>query len=187
MRLFVAFELPAAARQAIAERMAVLRSALPPARWVEADSLHLTLVFLGEVDERRLDAIGALLAPHFGATPSLRLRLAEPGTFPPGRPARVAWIGVQCEGDLPDLERRTRAALEGALDRALENRPYHAHVTVARPRRPWRPAVVAAFRNALEGVTGEWTARRALLMESRLGPDPGRYLVRQEYTLAEAT
>ncbi|HVR27914.1 MAG TPA: RNA 2',3'-cyclic phosphodiesterase [Thermoanaerobaculia bacterium] len=195
MRLFVAFEIPDRVRGGIAGRADALRASLPPARWVRGDQLHLTLVFLGEVEERRLSEIEAALAPVFAATSTLRLRLGESGTFPPERPARVAWIGVEAEQDLPALERRVRAALEDVLGRAgrvvggtgpgVEERPYHTHVTLARPRRPGGRAAIAAFRQGLAGLTGEWAEPRAVLMESRLGGSGSRYEVRQAYPLAE--
>ena len=188
VRLFVAFELPPEVQSRIAARTAPLRAELPAASWVPAERLHLTLVFLGEVEESRLDALGEALRPAFGAAPRLRLRLAGAGTFPPGRPARVAWIGVEASGEdtLVAIERVVRAALAPILDRALEERPYHAHVTVARPRRPWRRAEIDAFRSACAELAGEWEAERAVLMESRLGrSDAGaaRYEVRHAYPL----
>lgn len=184
MRLFVAFEIPPEVKRRIAERVDALRSTLPPASWVPADRLHLTLDFLGEVEESRLDAIREALTPVFAEVPALRMRLGGPGTFPPGRPARVAWIAIEPDAVLGAIELRARGALERVLAQPLEDRPYHAHVTVARPRRPWMRSAVAAFRLGLAGVDGEWQAPRAVLVQSRLGPDGARYEVRQEYAIA---
>jgi 2'-5' RNA ligase len=113
----------------------------------------------------------------------------------------VAWVGVEgraaaTQGEdrdfsaappdaaLAQIESRARAALAPILDRAGEDRPYHAHVTVARPRQPWRRDAVSAFRSACEGLAGEWEGTRAVLMESRLGSE-ARYTVRRQYPLAE--
>jgi 2'-5' RNA ligase len=185
VRLFVAFELPRQVRERIARSVESVRAALPPARWVPAERLHLTLDFLGEVEEERLPSIERALAPVFAAAPPLRMRLGAPGTFPPRRPARVAWVAVEADGDLAALERRARAALDAVLPAALEDRPYHAHVTLARPRRPWAARAIDAFRNALAAVEGEWVARRAVLMESHLGSE-ARYEVRHQYPLGTA-
>jgi 2'-5' RNA ligase len=210
MRLFVAFELPDPVRARIADRLAQLRSRLPPASWVPAERLHLTLAFLGELDQTRLAALDAALGPVFARSPRLSLRLGAAGTFPPQRPARVAWIAVE-EGDADPVRARTggpeeraenetadgagvglrsiegsvRAALADVLEQPLEERPYHAHVTVARPRRPWGRSAVAAFRLECGNIEGGWEARRAVLMESRLGSAGAQYSVRQEYPLAE--
>jgi 2'-5' RNA ligase len=162
--LFLAFELPLELRARIGERVDSLRSALPAASWVSPERMHLTLVFLGDVDEEKVAALGAALRPTFAAAPRLMLRLTEPGTFPPHRPARVAWLGVAavpsqetsmmaaCEEVLAAIERHARLALAPLLDRALEDRPYHAHVTVARPRKPWGRGAVARFRERCADV-----------------------------------
>ena len=182
MRLFVAFELPAELQTRIVDRLAPARRDLPAASWVPAERMHLTLVFLGEVDAAKLDPLGSALRPVFAATPRMRLRLAAAGTFPPDRPARVAWIGVEGPQPLPAIERRARAALASLLDRPLDDRPYHAHVTVARPRRPWNRRAIAGFRAACDDLAGEWDAERAVLMESRLGKQ-ATYSVRHSYAL----
>jgi 2'-5' RNA ligase len=187
VRSFVAIELPSPIRQAIAARVDDLRPRLPPARWVAAAELHLTVAFLGEIGEESLPAIGSALGPVFAATPPLRLRLDGAGTFPPSRPARVAWIGVDSDGDLGAVERQARSALDSVLERPLEDRPYHAHVTVARPRRPWKRSAIDGFREGFAGLAGEWPAPRVVLMESRLGGGGGeRYRVRQQYPIGEA-
>jgi 2'-5' RNA ligase len=192
VRLFVAFELPGELQARIVDRLVPLRRELPPASWVPAERLHLTLVFLGEMDAARLDALGSALRPVYATAPRMKLRLAGAGTFPTDRPARVAWVGVEGRAESSDagdplaaVEHRTRAALAPLLDRPLEDRPYHAHVTVARPRSPWNRRAATAFRSACDGLAGEWDAERAVLMESRLGSQ-ATYSVRQSYPLGEA-
>jgi 2'-5' RNA ligase len=192
VRLFVAFELPAIVRERIARRVADLRGRLPAASWVPAERLHLTLAFLGDVDAARLEPLAAALTPVFGGCPRLRLRLGGAGTFPPDRPARVAWIAVESDAptdastacDLEALEGAVRRAIAAVLRQALDGRPYHAHVTVARPRRPWARSAASTFRLECAEIAGEWDAERAVLMESRLGSGGARYSVVQEYALA---
>jgi 2'-5' RNA ligase len=193
--LFLAFELPAMVRARIGACVEPLRPALPAASWVPPERMHLTLAFLGEVEETRLGAFGPALGPVFAAAPRLTLRLAGAGTFPPDRPARVAWIGVEAgqgpagsgaHGVLASIERLVREVLVGKLGFSLEDRPFHAHVTVARPRRPWGREAVARFRAACGDLAGEWEAVRAVLMESELGRGGAHYAVRQDYALGGA-
>jgi 2'-5' RNA ligase len=196
--LFLAFELPAELRARIGERVESLRCSLPAASWVPAARMHLTLVFLGEVEEAKLSALGAALRPVFAAAPRLLLRITEPGTFPPHRPARVAWLGVGAvpseqtpqmsarEGVLAAVERSARLALAPLVEYAFEDRPYHAHVTLARPRRPWGREAVARFRAACGDLAGEWEAARVVLMESRPGSDGARYSVCRDFALGNA-
>jgi len=189
VRLFVAFELPPAVRHEAARRIAAERSRLPAARWTHADNLHLTLVFLGEVGEGALDGLVAALAAAFAVHPPLTLRLAGAGTFPPppasgsgkpggrGKPARVAWLGVTvAEGidRLLVLQRQVDAAARRVVDLAPERRPWTPHLTLARPKAPWRGDAAAAFIAAFAPPLGEaFRVAAGHLVRSELGRGPG--------------
>ena len=95
MRLFVAIEIPEPVCREVKRRVAGLRDRLPRARWVDPEVLHLTLLFLGEVAAERVEGLATALRAAFAPVPPLGLRLRGAGTFPPGRPARVAWVGVE--------------------------------------------------------------------------------------------
>ncbi len=114
MRLFVALEVPEPVRREVRRRIAGLRDRLPRARWVNPEVLHLTLLFLGEVPPDDVPALAGRLRDAFAPFPPLPLRLAGAGTFPAGRPARVAWIGVAAPPELARLQ----AALAGAVGTA---------------------------------------------------------------------
>lgn len=196
MRLFVAFELPPRLRDEAGRRMAEARRALPPARWVRPEGLHLTLKFLGATDPGALAALHGELGPAFAAAPALTARLDVPGCFPPGRPARVAWLGVaitrdggeDATADLLALHGRIEAGAAGSLALAPEGRPFSAHVTVARPDPPWpRPAIDAfakAFGAPLPGALSEpFPLAAGALVESVLGPGGARYRTVERYPL----
>jgi len=187
VRLFVALELPAALRRAAGDRIAAERRNLPAARWTHPDNLHLTLVFLGEVEEAAVDALAAALAAAFAAHPPLTLRLAGAGTFPPppadgsqggrGRPARVAWVGLTAAEGLPRLlalQRAADAACRSVLDLPPERRPWSPHLTLARPKAPWRADAARAFVAAFAPPLGEpFRAAAGRLVRSDLGAGPG--------------
>src|SRR5437763_15223563 len=124
LRLFVGIELPAALRL----RLSLLCTGLPGARWVDPGNLHLTLRFIGEVDEGMASDIDAALARvrarRFAVT------LAGAGCFGGDKP-RQLWIGV----DANDLLLQLRDRIESALRRAgvpADTRRYSPHVTLAR-------------------------------------------------------
>ena len=132
-RCFVAVELDDDLRHTLADAMS--RWGADPRtqglRWVEADALHVTLAFLGEVESDTVatiaDSLGALGRRHAATTvPTGRLgAFARPGS------ARVLWYAV---GD-PDGELQSLAADLGAALRLETSEPYHPHVTLARARR----------------------------------------------------
>lgn len=179
-RLFVALELPEAVREAVARRVEEHRGDLPHARWIHPSALHLTLVFLGDVDDGPLpaltEALGAAFAPH----PPLTLELAGAGTFPPPAPrerARVAWLGVRVEGGVERLQALQGDVAEAAratVDHQPDRRPYSPHLTLARPRKPWRQRdareFVVAFR---ESVADPFPVTEGQLIRSELGAGPG--------------
>ena len=88
IRLFVAVELP----QQVRDRLADLHYGLPGARWLDADALHLTLRFIGEVDQAQaIDIDAALLRV---AAPAFAIDLVGAGHFASRGRARVLWVGV---------------------------------------------------------------------------------------------
>ncbi|HEX5760896.1 MAG TPA: RNA 2',3'-cyclic phosphodiesterase [Thermoanaerobaculia bacterium] len=187
MRLFVAFDLSDAARQEARRRAEALRETLPPARWVDLAGAHLTLVFLGEVPESQLPALTERLAAAFAPHAPLPLRLAGGGTFPPGRSARVAWVGVEAGPELAAVQRAAAAACVEAVGHQPEKRPYHPHVTLARCPTPWPRPAAERFAAAFAGPVGEpWTAAHGTLFESRLSPKGARYTPVAELPLGGA-
>jgi RNA 2',3'-cyclic 3'-phosphodiesterase len=149
------------------------RPKLPAASWTKPESGHLTLRFLGEIEEaaavRFADAIEA--GP---AMPEVALPPGGPVVFPPhGRP-RVVGVGF-APGDgveaLGDLAKAAESAAR-AIGAAPEDRPYRPHVTLARLREePWGRGAVAAFREAaVAWPFPEWRVRSIVLYTSRLHP-----------------
>jgi RNA 2',3'-cyclic 3'-phosphodiesterase len=207
VRLFVAFELPEGVREEAGRRAAEARRALPPARWVRAEGLHLTLKFLGETDPGALAALGAGLTAAFAAAPAMTARLDGAGGFPSGRPARVAWIGV-AGADVSDagsanahaadacdalgaLQERVAAVAEEAAGAERERRPFSPHVTVARPDPPWPRTAIESFIARFTAAPGSPLAApfplaAGSLVESVLGAGGSRYRTVATFPLAAA-
>jgi 2'-5' RNA ligase len=167
VRSFVALMPPAAALAELADAVAPLRAAHPQPSWTRPEQWHLTLAFLGEVDEAVLPDLTARLDRAARRHPPMRLALAGGGRFGD----RVLWVRVVTEGD---AVRRLAASIGAAARRCgipVDDRPYRAHLTLARARggADLRPAVAA-----LAGFTGTpWTADVLHLVRSRLGAGPG--------------
>ena len=180
MRLFVAVELDesvrAAAQRTADELRQQLRQTSLDARWVAADNLHFTLVFIGQVEDAAADPFVAAVRQPFRQSP-FRLRLGPCGAFPPSGPPRVLWIGL-AEG-MDGLRQ-----LHGEVVRRLqpvgfepEARPFSAHVTIARvkdvPRAAARDA--RAIVMAARVPDASCPVTRVTLFRSHLSPKGSRY------------
>ncbi len=187
MRLFVALPLPGEVRRPLAEKATELARRLPAARWVPAANLHLTLAFLGETEADRVGGLGRALAGCFESRPPVTLRLGGGGCFPPRRPARVAWVGFEAPAALLELQREVASAVGEWLGVAPEGRPFHPHLTLARPRRPWPRPAVALWAEAFAGPQGPaFEVGEGRLMRSHLGPGGARHESLETYPLAGA-
>ncbi len=137
-RLFVALEIP----NEIQDSLAPLMQGLGDARWMSEEQLHLTLRFIGELDNGRAnDVVDALsLVPGI----PFDLKLKGLGHFPPRGEPRVVWVGIEPEPELIALKRRIdRALLQAGIDR--DPKKYTPHVTLARLRRPPTEAGLATY------------------------------------------
>ena len=142
-RLFVAVDLPEEVKKEVKD---ICRD-LPGAHWVPQDQLHLTLRFIGDADDALFLAIKAALARVSGAP--FRFALKGIGHFPPGKRARVLWVGMEKREPLLELQQ----AVERALTEAgvpPDERPFSPHITLARFRDPF-PGATASFEERHSG------------------------------------
>ena len=170
LRSFVAIEIPEAIRRLVSSRVERIAGTLPPARWVRPGNYHLTLRFLGEVEESRLRDLQSALLPVFSRTAPFSLQVGSAGAFPVGKPARVAWLGVVDDGSLGPLAAEVGRACEPFAERS-EKRRFSAHLTLARCRRPWPMKAVDSWRAAFSESTigNSFPVTHGVLMSSRLG------------------
>ena len=126
LRLFVGIDLPPELKL----RLSLLATGVPGAKWVDAGNYHVTLRFIGEVDEGTASDIDAALAQIHA--PPFSLTLAGVGQFGDAKP-RALWAGIEKNPPLAHL----RDKVEHALVRAgiePDTRRYAPHVTLARLR-----------------------------------------------------
>lgn len=181
MRLFVALTPPDRALDEVESLTAPYRASYPRLRWVARDRWHVTLSFLGEVDDERLESLLPRLDAAARRHCPLNLSFAGAGAFPRTTRARVVWLGLAGEiAALADLAASVAAAARGT-GIAQEKRAFSAHLTVARCR---EPADVRPLVEALSPFAGSaWTAGAMHLIRSHLGPQP-RYETLESWRLA---
>src|SRR5580700_10967406 len=93
MRLFVALDLDGAIRSRIARFVDGVRGFAPDARWVQPESLHVTLKFIGEKSEEEVGEIKRGLETI--AADKFEITFRGYGFFPSARAPRVFWIGIE--------------------------------------------------------------------------------------------
>lgn len=104
-----------------------------PVTWVRADALHLTLKFLGDVDDARASELRVALeqAAGGGEPRPVTVHIEGFGVFPDSRRPRVVWAGVAPDPSLELLQHRVEHAF-APLGFPTEGRPFRPHVTLGR-------------------------------------------------------
>lgn len=136
VRLFIAMDLPEFLRRRLSDMQANLRGDLKDIAvgWSRIEGIHLTLKFLGEVEESRVNEIGERLTEIAEVWNPMQLELQAIGVFPSLKRPRVLWCGIG--GELEHLSWR-QAELEGGLEAMgfpRESRPFRPHLTLGRFR-----------------------------------------------------
>jgi RNA 2',3'-cyclic 3'-phosphodiesterase len=185
-RTFIAVALSPEAREALRREIASLAGALPSVRWVNVTSLHLTLAFLGDLEDERLAA--AYEATQAAARQGAPFQLAfdRLGIFGPAHAPRVIWAGVS--GDVASL-RRVQGALAGDLDQRgfpPQEHPFSPHLTLARIKdRLPTPEGTALQQRANTPLThtATWTVTTLDVMKSEVARPAARYTTLASYPL----
>lgn len=176
IRLFVGLALP----DGVIARLAMLCAGLPGANWVEPVNMHLTLRFIGEVEESAAEDIDRMLG-GFRAE-AFSLELAGLGTFGEGAKAHALWAGVMPSPALSHLQ----AKIESAVVRAglpPEGRKFTPHVTLAWLNRPQPNRLQAYIEGNNLFSAGPFAVDQFTLFESRLGKGGAVYIPQVDYAL----
>jgi 2'-5' RNA ligase len=151
IRAFIAIELAQAIVQRIAAATDELKQKISGIRWTPNNDCHLTLKFLGDIEETRVQSIGDALERELSLFPRFSINAKSLGVFPDAKRPRVLWIGV---------EGKPLAALAQKVDNALaplgfeqEKRIFTPHLTVGR----WRQ--LSRADKSLTDVLAKWQER----------------------------
>lgn len=132
MRLFVAVPLPAECRTMLEEQQRRLQRHKADVRWVAPRSIHLTLKFLGEVDEGVIPALIESLEKASETAHPFQLQIRGLGCFPNPKNPRVVWSGIEGESHwLAELQRKVEAACT-KMGFEPEGRGFRPHLTLGR-------------------------------------------------------
>jgi 2'-5' RNA ligase len=194
MRLFIAIDLDDFIRQKIERFVEGVSGFAPDVRWMNAEALHLTLKFIGEFNDARLQDLKQAIAA--AKSEPFEISLAGTGFFPTPKAARVFWVGVRADERL----QRLAAAIDEATAKLRierEARAYTPHLTLARAGsgRPSRGKEdkpnnrFQKLRERLEKMPqpefGTMTARDFFLYQSKLSPKGSAYTKLERFAFSQ--
>lgn len=177
MRLFIAISIGDAARERIGELLPELKEASPKSKWVPLENVHLTVAFLGHLEDALVPEIARALDEAAARHPRLKVQVGGGGSFGGHKRPRVLWVGARAE------DPAALSALVEEVERAMtafgyqpEQRAYHPHVTVARARDPRGDAALATCAELLGSLEDTVVVvRELILMKSTVSSKGARY------------
>jgi len=176
-RLFTALEVP----PRVAESLARLRGGLSGARWIDVENYHITLRFLGDVDDAFARDVANALS--FVQRPGVEVTLDQLVSFGGGKPRAIV-ARARTDPALTELQAEQERLMR-RLGAPPEARKFMPHVTLARLRNT-SSAAVAAYLGARGYFPPiKFRAERFVLFSSRDSVGGGPYVVEAEYPLRE--
>ena len=176
MRLFFAIALP----QAVLHDFSSLAMPVSHVRWIPPTNIHLTVQFIGTVEESVAEQIQR--AVRSLQLPSFQMRLSGVGAFPSIERPSVLWVGVDADAGLFTLQRDIFSRLD-SLQLNLEQRPFRPHITVARIQRGKRADVTDWIRIHEHYGTDPIRVEAYQLFSSELRPSGAIYRQVAKYSL----
>jgi 2'-5' RNA ligase len=179
MRLFIALDILAEIRAGLTSYMERARALAPEARWARVEGLHVTLKFIGHVDDAAVGKIKTALLAIKSAP--FEVKFTGVGFFPNPNAGRVFWAGVDGGDSLPKLASTIDAAME-KLGIERETKPYHPHLTLARTSsRPLRG--LKSLLDEPPPQFGTMTAREFFLYQSQPQKGGSKYTKLERFEL----
>jgi len=186
-RTFLALELPDAVRNTLRRLLERLAQMIPEVRWVDSAGLHVTLAFLGELDDMQLEAATQTALTVASLHAPFSLRLAGLDTFGSARSPRVIWEGLA--GEKARLLALQAAVVDDLAARGFprEDRPFSPHLTLARIKKPLTDDALATLARVQHEPPPDasWRADAISVMKSELLRPAARYTALSRWPLAQ--
>ncbi len=175
-RTFIAIDVSAETKRALSAYVEALRRDFDKARvgWERPEKLHLTLRFLGDINEITLEKVRQVLEEVAAGTKQFRMTVVGTGRFPSNGDPRVLWLGIKDDGSVRTLVDRIERSLERS-GIGTERKKFNPHLTVARLREPARSHSLS--RRHTEATFGPFDqpVNEIVLYESKLLPTGSVY------------
>ena len=175
IRCFIALQLPPALVEHLKRVSAQLQGLDLQGRFVRPESVHLTLKFLGDIEESRVDRFAARIEHCCQQCEAFELEAGGVGVFPNLKRPRVVWVGLRAGRELTELHR----CLEDSLSQEgfeADQRPFHPHLTLLRLKSQRNAAKLASFIDRAAHQSLKFPVKEVHLFQSLLRPDGARHL-----------
>lgn len=188
MRTFIALELPGEIKSSLAKLQEELKTSQADVKWVEPENIHLTLKFLGEIEEKKLDKINKILEDIAGEKKYFPIRISNLGAFPKINFPRVIWIGID-KGD-EEVKKIAKKLEDGLAEIGIqrEDRPFSSHITIGRTKSALnRDKLIQGLNNLANKLSEEnleFVVKKITLFKSALTPKGPVYEILRETNLA---
>lgn len=132
MRTFIAIELPQDIKDILGRLQDKLKKCGADVKWVKSDNIHLTLKFLGEIEEEKLNEINRIIEDIAKDKPEFKVALFELGAFPNVNHPKIIWVGIKdANNEIELIAEELEEKLE-SLGIPKEERKFSAHITIGR-------------------------------------------------------
>lgn len=188
IRSFIAFDISGAQRAAAAELQQNLQKGIQftksYVRWVAPEAMHLTLKFLGDLEQAQVEEVARLAEAALAGTPRFSFRLKGLGVFPNLREPKVLWCGVGAGArEMSAIQKRIEDALDG-MGFKPERQPFRPHLTLGRiPALRGVEAMLSVVKSHQEADLGEAPLSAVTLYQSTLTPDGPIYTPQRQWEL----
>ena len=184
-RLFVAVDISEEARRRAADHIDKMRALVDGVRvgWERAEKLHVTLKFLGKVDEADVAHVSDTTASVAAGFAPFRIALAGTGVFPRLKQPRVLWLGINEERVLPKIAADLESRLS-VLGFEVEERPFSPHLTIGRIREQQKAKRLAEAHLQSRFEPVEFTVTELVVYESILRPNGSVYGVVSKHPIS---
>ncbi len=174
MRLFFALPLGTAVKDDISEALRACRERMPELRWLNPQTLHVTLLFIGECGGEETDRLIASLSDLDPLPDAFSISWQGIESFPGRGPGRVFYLPLlEGAGAVAEIHRRLARAV-GAKNGGAR-RKYRPHISVARARRGARPVGSDRLNGPCSSIAGSAVIDRLVLYRSRLERNGAHY------------
>jgi RNA 2',3'-cyclic 3'-phosphodiesterase len=186
MRTFIAIELPQEIKDSLSKLQDELKAHGADVKWVEPKNIHLTLKFLGEIDNKQSEKISEIISRVARDNNSFQAAISSLGAFPKIDHPRVIWAGIDAgDKELKIIAERLEDEIS-LLGIPKEERAFSSHITIARVRSPSnRDKLVQDLKTKteLDGKKLEFSVTKITLFKSTLTPKGPLYEPLKETSL----